>query len=389
MRVAGLMSGTSLDGIDVAILDIEDANAAGVRWKLVSFYSRELSASERHQIHEAIHHGNAHALCRLHAALGEWFAQAVIDACNDAKIAIDTLDLIGSHGQTIWHEPPTPQERGATLQLGDPATIAERTDVAVVSDFRTRDVAAGGEGAPLVPWVDRFLFAQPDRARVLQNIGGMANLTWVPPHGSTQPVLAFDTGPGNALMNVAVEVATNGAEHFDRDGQRGARGSVDEKVLNELLAHPYLQRVPPKSTGREAFGRPFLDQLLQRHQHLLKDSDSLLATLTTFTARSIADAINKWVAPKGVGEVVVTGGGARNPTLMRLLRDYLAPIDVHDGSVLGVDPDAKEAVAFAVLAWAHMNGRTANEPAATGAKGPRVLGSFTPGKLKESKSQTV
>lgn len=383
MRVAGIMSGTSLDGIDVAILDIENASGdATPEWKLVGFHAQEMNPAHREQIHHAIHHGNSQDLCRLHAQLGEWFAQAVRDACAAANIEMDSLDVIGSHGQTIWHEPPTPQERGATLQLGDAATIAERTGVAVVSDFRTRDVAAGGEGAPLVPWIDRFLFAQPNRARVLQNIGGMANLTWVPPRGSRDPVLAFDTGPGNALMNVAVEIATNSKEHYDRDGVRGARGRVDDAVLQDLLAHPYFSRVPPKSTGREAFGRPFVDELLERHPHLRNDYDALIATLTTFTARTIADAIKQWVAPKGVGEVVVTGGGARNPTLMQLLREYLSPIVVQDGAVLGVHPDAKEAVAFAVLAWAHVNGRTANEPAATGAQGPRVLGSYTPGKLE-------
>ena len=382
MRVAGLMSGTSLDGIDVAILDIQVSTSARAtpEWKVLAFNAFELTPAQRHEIHEAIHHGNAQALCRLHARIGEWFAQAVIDTCQSSGVALESLDLIGSHGQTIWHEPPTPNERGATLQLGDPATIAERTGVDVVSDFRTRDVAAGGEGAPLVPWVDRFLFSKPQRKRVLQNIGGMANLTWVPPRESDEPVLAFDTGPGNALMNVAVEIATDGAEHYDRDGQRAARGNVDESVLNELLAHDYFQRQPPKSTGRELFGRPFVDELLERHPHLRKDTDALIATLTALSARSIASAINQWVVPKGVDEVVLTGGGARNPTLVEQIRRFVAPVPVHIGDVLGVDPDAKEAVAFAVLAWAHVMRMPANETAATGARGPRVLGSFTPGK---------
>lgn len=380
MRVAGLMSGTSLDGIDVAIVDIEErAHAATPAWQVAAFNSVPLHPDQRKEVHDAIVHGNSQSLCRLHAHLGEWFAQAVLDACAAAQLPVTSIDLIGSHGQTIWHEPPTPQERGATLQLGCAATIAERTGIPVVSDFRTRDVAAGGEGAPLVPWIDRFLFAQPQRARVLQNIGGMANLTWVPPQESAEQLLAFDTGPGNALMNVAVEMATDHAEHYDVDGKRAARGRIDEQILNELLAHPYLVRTPPKSTGREAFGRPFVDELLQKHPHLLEDADGLIATLTMLTARTIADAIKKWVAPKGVDEVVLTGGGARNPTLVGHITRLLHPIPVRDGSVLGVDPDAKEAVAFAVLAWAHVTGRPANEPAATGARGPRILGSYTPG----------
>ena len=379
MRVAGLMSGTSLDGVDVGVIDIDHADGADApRWSLVTFYTRELEPAQREQIHEAIHHGDSASLCRLHANLGEWFAQAVIDACAAARIPLASLELIGSHGQTIWHEPPTKSQRGATLQLGDAATIAERTGVPVVSDFRTRDVAAGGEGAPLVPFVDRFLFAMPDRPRVLQNIGGIANMTWVPPRGSSEQVLAFDSGPGNALMNVAVEIATQGAEHFDRDGARAARGRVDSSALNELLAHPYFERQPPKSTGREAFGKPFLDELITKHPRLAENADDLLATLNRFTAQTIADAITRWIVPKGVGEMVVTGGGARNPVLMRQLREMLPDISVSTGEVLGVDPDAKEAVAFAVLAWAHVTGRPANEPAATGAKGPRILGNYTP-----------
>jgi anhydro-N-acetylmuramic acid kinase len=386
MRVAGLMSGTSLDGIDVAILDIGDAAAdATPSWKVVAFHTFELNPAQRHEIHEAIHHGNSQSLCRLHARLGEWFAQAVLETCAAAKLPVQSIDVIGSHGQTIWHEPPTPKERGATLQMGDPATIAERTGIPVVSDFRTRDVAAGGEGAPLVPWVDRFLFSKPQRARVLQNIGGIANLTWVPPQGSTESLLAFDTGPGNALMNVACEIASNGTEHYDVDSKRAARGNIDEAVLAELLGHSYFSRTPPKSTGREMFGRPFIDELLRKHPQLNQDHDSLLATLNMLTARTIADAIKRWVAPKGVDEVVITGGGARNPTLVDHLRRLLAPIPVHMGDVLGVDPDAKEAVAFAVLAWAYMVRRPANEPAATGATGPRILGSFTPGMSKQQK----
>lgn len=380
MRIAGIMSGTSLDGIDVAIVEIDDDKSDFPDWRLVSFYTRELSPAERTAIHDSFNHANAQQLCRLHAQLGEWFAQAVQDACAAAKIEVSALDLIGSHGQTIWHEPPTPQERGSTLQLGDPATIAERTGVPVVSDFRTRDMAAGGQGAPLVPWVDRFLFALPERARVLLNIGGMANLTWVPPRGSDQPLLAFDTGPGNALMNVAVDMATAGAEHYDADGQRAAAGQVDERVLNELLQLPYFRQAPPKSTGREMFGRPFLEDLLKQHPQLNNNVDALLATLTRLTARSIADAMKQWVLPLGVHEMVVTGGGARNPTLMNWLRELLPGIEVQHGDVLGFDPDAKEALAFAVLAWAHVTGRPGNEPNATGARGPRVLGSYTPGR---------
>src|SRR5688500_120150 len=303
MRVAGFMSGTSLDGIAVAVLDIGDAAANATPPSQVGALQRyEPNPALPPSGHEALPPDNPQALCLLHARLGEWFAQAVVETCASAKLQLDSIDVIGSHGQTIWHEPPTRAERGATLQLGDPATIAERTGIAVVSDFRTRDVAAGGEGAPLVPWVDRFLFSKPQRARVLQNIGGIANLTRVPPQGSNEMLLAFDTGPGNALMNVAVEIVSNGAEHYDSDGKRAARGNIDEAVLAELLAHPYFARTPPKSTGRELFGRPFIDELLRKHPHLAKDHDALLATLNALTARTIGDAITLMVAPTGVAE---------------------------------------------------------------------------------------
>ncbi|HEX8361513.1 MAG TPA: anhydro-N-acetylmuramic acid kinase, partial [Longimicrobium sp.] len=269
---------------------------------------------------------------------------------------------------------------GATLQLGDAATIAERTGITVVSDFRTRDIAAGGHGAPLVPWVDQLLFALPDRARALQNIGGIGNVTRVPPRGSGETVFAFDTGPGNALMDAAVEIATGGRLKYDRGGQLAARGKVDEALLADLLRHPFFAAEPPKSTGREEFGRPFVARLVE----LLEpegDQDwmDLVATLTELTARSIADAYRRWLIPRGLDEVVLTGGGARNPTLVARIAALLHPLPMVDGEQLGVDPEAKEAVAFAVLAWAHLKGIPANLPSATGAAGPRILGSLTPG----------
>ena len=306
--------------------------------------------------------------------------------CREAGVAPADVDVIGSHGQTIWHEPPAAGRRGATLQLGCPATIAERTGIAVVSDFRTRDVAAGGEGAPLVPWVDRFLFADKEKRRVLQNIGGVANLTWVPRRGETAPLIAFDTGPGNTLINSAVEIATDGKETYDEDGRRAAKGKVDKQLLAELLADPYYARKPPKSTGRELFGKPYVENLVKRYPGISKDWDSLIATMTTLTAQTIANAIKKWIVPHGVDELVITGGGARNPTLVGLIQAKLEDIQVSGGEVLGVDPDAKEAVAFAALAWAHMNGIPANVPEATGAQGLRVLGSYTPGRTENSRT---
>lgn len=374
--VIGLMSGTSLDGIDAATVEFSDDGA----FKVLSFTTTPLTSAQREQVHNSIVHGNAAALCRLHADLGEWLATAALESCRAAGLQPEDITAIGSHGQTIWHEPPAAGRRGATLQLGDPATIAERTGIPVVSDFRTRDVAAGGEGAPLVPWVDRFLFSDAEKRRILQNIGGIGNLTWVPKRGETAALLAFDTGPGNVLINSSVEIATDNRETYDVDGKRAAHGRVDQQLLAELLAHPYYSRTPPKSTGRELFGRPYVEELVKRYPGLAKNWDCLVATMTTLTARTITDAIKQWVLPHGVDEMVVTGGGSRNPTLMRMIRDMLPDVQVSTGEVLGVDPDAKEAVAFAALAWAHLKKRPANVPEATGAQGPRILGNYTPGK---------
>ena len=380
MRIVGLMSGTSLDGVDAALVEVTGEGIGDVRTHVVHALTLPYDDARRAAIHDGIRAGTAEALCGLHAELGEWLAEAVVRVCQAANVELSSVDAVGSHGQTVWHRPPAGGRRGATLQLGDAATIAERTGIAVVSDFRTRDIAAGGHGAPLVPWVDQLLFALPDRSRALQNIGGIGNVTRVPPRDSDEPVFAFDTGPGNALIDAAVEIATGGKLNFDRDGRLAARGVVDESLLADLLRHPYFAAEPPKSTGREEFGRPFVAKLVE----LLEpegDQDwmDLVATLTELTARTIADAYQRWLIPRGLDEVVLTGGGAKNPTLVARIAALLDPLPLVDGASLGVDPEAKEAVAFAVLAWAHLRGIPANLPSATGAAGPRVLGSFTPG----------
>lgn len=379
VRVIGLMSGTSLDGIDAALVSFE-GDVSDLRWSLEAFVTLPYDDERRDRIHRAIVDGSAAILCRLHADLGEWLAEAALGVCEEAGIPPASVDLIGSHGQTVWHEPPEPGRRGATLQLGDAGTIAERTGIDVVSDFRVRDVAAGGEGAPLVPWADRVLFAEPGRCRILQNIGGMANLTWIPARGDPSPLLAFDTGPGNALIDAAVALATGGRETYDRDGGWARRGTIREALLAELLANPFFDRPPPKSTGREVFGRPFVEALVRRERpRSTEEWADLIATLTALTAESIAAAIRRWVAPRPVDEVVLTGGGAHNTALREMIEERLSPVPVRGGEALGIDPDAKEAVAFAALAWAHVNHVPGNVPEATGAAGPRILGSFTPG----------
>jgi len=379
MRVIGLMSGTSLDGIDAVLARFEGSPDA-LDWQVEAFVTRPYAESRRARINAAIQGGNAAAICRLNASLGEWLAEAALAVCDMAAVKPAEVDLIGSHGQTVWHDPPAAGRRGATLQLGCAATIAERTGIDVISDFRSRDVAAGGHGAPLVPWVDGLLFSVPGRSRILVNIGGMANLTRVGPRGSGDVPLAFDTGPGNALIDAAVELASGGAETCDRDGGRAAAGRVQPDWLAELRAHPFFDAPPPRSTGRETFGRLLVESLVDRWAVTGTRWNDVIATLTALTVTTIADAVHRWAAPAGADEVIVTGGGVHNPVLFRGLADALAPLPVRTGREAGIDADAKEAVAFAALAWAHALGIPGNVPGVTGARGPRVLGSRTPGR---------
>jgi anhydro-N-acetylmuramic acid kinase len=376
--IVGLMSGTSLDGIDAALVEIDGHDVERLSWRLVRSITTPYTSERREAIHQEIAGGSTATICALHASLGEWLSEAVEAVCASAGVAVADLDLIGSHGQTIWHQPPSVGRRGATMQVGCPATIAERTGIPVVSDFRSRDVAAGGQGAPLVPWVDQALFAT-DHARALQNIGGMGNVTWVPPRGSPEALVAFDTGPGNALIDAAVALATAGRLRFDADGTLAAQGQVEGELLRELLDHPFFGVAPPRSTGRELFGRPFVERLVEA---IRPEGDQewldLVATLTEVTARSIVDSYERWIDPRCIDEIVVTGGGALNRTLMGRIRALAAPTPVHDSTVLGIGTGDKEALAFAVLAWAHLRGIPANVPAATGAAGPRILGSYTP-----------
>ena len=376
-----MMSGTSLDGVDAALLEVDGATPATFSWRLLGFHSERYLPEERNSIRRAIEGGGPAELARLHAVLGERFGRCALAGCARAGVEPATVAAIGSHGQTVWHDPPSQHGRGATLQLGDPATIAEITGIPVVSDFRTRDVAAGGHGAPLVPWPDRLLFSAPDRPRALQNLGGMANVTWLPAASNGEPVLAFDTGPGVALIDTTVELATDGRRTFDADGEMAAAGQVNADLLGHLLEHPFVRRDPPKSTGREVFGSAFVQRLVERRgPRTRREWTDLVATLTAFTAASVAEACRRWVIPRGVSEVLLAGGGALNPVLAGMIADRLAPLPVRDLSEVGLDPEAREAACFAVLAWAHLRGLPANAPHSTGASGARVLGSLTPGR---------
>lgn len=380
VRVLGLMSGTSLDGVDAALLEVDGSSPEAFSWRLLAFHTEAYGPEEREVTRRAIEEGDASALAGLHVRLAERFATVALACCAEGGVKPEDVAAIGSHGQTVWHDPPEPDRRGATLQLGDPATIAERTGIPVVSDFRSRDVAAGGHGAPLVAWPDQLLLSSPHRPRAVQNLGGMANVTWLPTASGAPPV-AFDTGPGVVLIDTATELATGGARSFDVGGALAAAGRVDDEMLGQLMRHPFIRKSPPKSTGRETFGSDFVRAVVaSRNPRDDRDWANIVATMTAFTAVSIADAYRRWLLPRGLDEVFLAGGGARNPELVRSIASELAPLPVRDLSELGLDPDAREAVCFAVLAWAHLCGIPSNVPDSTGAAGSRVLGSHTPGR---------
>ncbi len=360
--VVGLMSGTSLDGMDAALVRFRGPTRA----ELLDFVHRPYEAGERGRLAAAIEGGTPRSLALLHAELAEWAAEAVQVLLEGAGVAATDLAGIGFPGQTVWHEPPL-----VTWQLGEPAVLAERFGVRVVSNFRARDVAAGGQGAPLVPVADVLLFGAADAPRVLVNLGGMANLTYVPRRAEEAGVLAFDTGPGVAVVD-AVARMVDPALPFDVDGRLAARGRVDEAALTDLLADPFFAAAPPKSTGRERFGAAYAEAL-----HARVPGPDGVATAAALTARSLASAIRQWVP--GEPEVVLAGGGRRHPGIVAGLRAHLgSPDRVRLFDDLFFDGDAKEAVAFALLAYLTLHGQPGNLPAATGAAGARVLGSVTP-----------
>jgi len=361
--VVGLMSGTSLNGMEAALVRIEGPTHA----ELLAFSTIPYSADEREVLLRAIADGGTRDLALLHAQVGNWAARAVDAVLEEGRVRPTELDCIALHGQTVWHEPPA-----VSWQLGEPAVLAERFGVRVVSSFRSRDVAAGGQGAPLVPIADVLLFAHPDRPRVLLNIGGMANLTFVPRRSDETGVFAFDTGPGMAIIDAVARMVDPDLP-YDVDGVLSSVGMVDQPLLEDLLEDPFFAADPPKSTGRERFGSLLAERI---HQHA--EGPGGVRTALELTVHSITFALARWI-PRGT-EVVVSGGGARHPLLYARLQGMLAecgsPLVRFDQ--LFFDGDAKEAVAFALLGYLAIHGQPGNIPGATGARGPRVLGQITP-----------
>ena len=384
----GLMSGTSLDGISAAAVRFDPDSVADARAReggqngrlaptLLAFVSTAYDVTQRDRLQRALVGGTAQEYCRLAFDLGEWLARATIGVIAEAGVARDEIRAIGSHGQTVWHEPPH-----STWQIGEAAVIAERTGVDVVSDFRVRDVAAAGQGAPLVPIADAMLFSG-DGWRALQNIGGIGNVTVVPPRGDLTGVRAFDTGPGVAVID-AVARTLDPSRPFDVDGRLAASGTVVDSIVTELLAEPYFASPPPKSTGRELFDARYVTRLIDRCRAIEPSCSiaDIVTTATSLTARSIADAYQRFL-PEPVEEVLLSGGGARNPALVAMIERSIAAtrgesLRIRQFDELYFDGEAKEAVAFALLAYLHVNARPGNVPRATGARGLRILGKLTP-----------
>ncbi len=384
----GLISGTSMDAIDVAIVEVAAVRSPGIRTLVVKkFAAIPYPPAVRASLLAALDpNGRARStyaasrdLCALNFALGEAFAAAALSV---GGAEMRGVDIIGSHGQTIYHLPDDdgfPGFAPSTLQFGEPAIIAARTGVTCVADFRVGDMALGGSGAPLVPFLDFSMLRDAAESRVALNIGGIANLTLLPAGCTMDEVTAFDVGPGNMLIDLAVSHFTHGRELFDRDGAAAASAPVDPALLAWLLEHPYYQRAAPKTTGREMFGPAYLDLVLARAAELGCGAESVIATLTALSAHAIARAV-----PEKTQRIVVSGGGAHNPSLMSRLRNVLSkrfapPPLVSTSDEFGMPVDAKEAMAFALLAVECVQGRPNNVRSATGAAKATVLGKIVPG----------
>ena len=372
----GVISGTSVDGIDVAHVEIFQKEPFP-SLKLRAFKTYPYAPKIRTQIFAASSNEpfSVEALCRLNVEVGEVFAEAILAFSKEFQCPLKGIDLIGSHGQTIRHLPPSKlgKKTGATLQIGEPSVIAEKTGVLTIADFRPRDLAAGGNGAPLTPYLHYCLFHDLHRHAGVQNIGGMGNLTFIRSGVSLSEVVAFDTGPGNVLIDAAISLLTKGRKQFDTEGSWAAKGKVIEKLLHQLMAHPYIKKKIPKTTGREIFGIKMAKEILQGYKKF--SPEDVLATLTAFTAHSIAHSC-RWFP---IEELIIGGGGVRNRTLFKMICSLLPTISVKSFEDYHLNSDAIEAMAFALLGYETVHGRVTNIPSVTGARYARVLGKVIPG----------
>jgi anhydro-N-acetylmuramic acid kinase len=380
MRIIGLMSGTSLDGIDAAAIDVErhgDRLDIALLGHSTTPYDPALRASLEASLPPK--QGSTRDVCVLNARIADAFADAATRLCTRAGIDMAGVDAIGSHGQTLYHAAGARPETRATLQIGSPSIIAQATGVTSVGDFRVADVAAGGEGAPLVPFVDYLLLRSETEHRLALNIGGIANVTWLPAGAGPEQVRAFDTGPGNMLIDACMRFESHGVQRYDRGGALAQGGHVSQALVDELMEEPWFRRPSPKSTGREEFGEAYAGDVLQRAANLGVAGPNLIASVTALTAHTIAAAV-----PRECQRIIASGGGVHNRALMTMLEDELEKRSVRAAiersDAFGMPVDAKEAMAFAVLAHEALYGRANNLPSATGARSGVVMGVIAPGK---------
>ncbi len=378
--VLGLMSGTSADGIDIALASISGAPPR-VRARLVNHTAVKFPAQVRAEILRVAEQRaiTAGELSQLNFRLGQLFADAARTACKRFRVALSSLDLIGSHGQTIFHQGVAAKYLGAptssTLQIGEGAVIAARIGVTTVADFRPADMAVGGQGAPLVPYADYLLYRDGKLGRASLNLGGIANVTVIPAGAAQDRVFAFDTGPANMLIDALVAHFTRGRKKFDDGAKMALAGRAIPALLDELMRDPYLKAAPPKSTGREYYGADYVKRVLTLGPRYRAEPNDLIRCVTIFTALSVVDALHRFVTPKTkINQLIVSGGGARNPLIMAQLAAALPGIEVLSSSRLGVPEEGKEAFAFALLAYESFHQRPGNVFSATGARGPAVLG---------------
>jgi anhydro-N-acetylmuramic acid kinase len=378
--VIGLMSGTSGDGITAAVTKIA-GNYATTELSVVSYETYLYDKDFRQRIFDIFdpETSSVNAICEMNFEIGQKLAEAALNVAKKAGVSMSEVDLIGSHGQTIYHI-PRPPEKGnvrSTLQIGEPAVIAQQTGVLTIADFRKMDVAAGGEGAPLVPYVDYILFSKRGKGMTLQNIGGIGNVTYIPPGAKEDDVIAFDTGPGNMVVDMLVQLYTESRLGYDSEGSMALRGKVNDRMLDELMNMPFFRMRPPKSTGRELFGKDFVFSFKRKADDLHLNPEDAIATATALTVESIAKSYEDYVIPHGkVEEVYVAGGGMRNKTMMSWLGKRLGGLPIRSFDELGVQSEAREAAYFAVLANEFIHGNYSNLPNATGAKARTILGSM-------------
>ncbi|MFE4893744.1 anhydro-N-acetylmuramic acid kinase AnmK [Peribacillus butanolivorans] len=377
MYIVGLMSGTSLDGIDAALVRVDNTGLK-TEIEMIEFITYPFPKDIEKEIMQSlsVETSNVQLICSLNFKLGKLFSDATKEVCEKAGLPIEQLDLIGSHGQTIYHQPLQEQNWvPSTLQIGEPAVIAHDTNTIVISNFRTMDMAAGGQGAPLVPFTEYILYRSETKGRLLQNIGGIGNVTVLPKQASLNDMYAFDTGPGNMIIDEVCRQLFN--LRYDEGGKIAKQGLINKELLSYCFSHPYIMSPPPKSTGRELFGRQYVVKLLKMFESL--PSQDILATVTMFTAKSIVENYRAYIFPKTkIEEVIIGGGGSYNETLLEMIQSLLGnSIQVLTQEELGYSSEAKEAVAFALLANETFHGNPSNVPKATGAKNDVILGNIT------------